>query len=238
VSDAVRDVLTRQRLVVSATTRSVAGVATGAAACECAVDRSAAGTATALSVLIYALWLVRRGVVAGRVTAAWRAGFVLLPSAAHLTAAATTAADLEWRVVYVGSGEDEQHDQELQSVLVGPVPVGVNKFVLEVRALSSREWLCRTALTRATAAATAASLRAPRCMAQWCRDALSRCVLWSAVSRPTRRLCDGSPVVARCEARSVRCPLRCAMTARACAHGAVLYVRSCERCLRVDAAVS
>lgn len=41
--------------------------------------------------------------------------------------------DLEWKVVYVGSAEDDQHDQELENVFVGPVPVGTNKFVLQVR---------------------------------------------------------------------------------------------------------
>lgn len=37
--------------------------------------------------------------------------------------------DLEWKLVYVGSARSTQHDQELDSLLVGPVPVGVNKFV-------------------------------------------------------------------------------------------------------------
>lgn len=41
------------------------------------------------------------------------------------------ADDLEWRVLYVGSAEDTTHDQVLDEVLVGPVPVGVNKFVLQ-----------------------------------------------------------------------------------------------------------
>merc|ERR1712093_706228 len=39
--------------------------------------------------------------------------------------------DLEWKVIYVGSAENVQYDQELESVMVGPVPVGVNKFVLQ-----------------------------------------------------------------------------------------------------------
>lgn len=42
--------------------------------------------------------------------------------------------DLEWRVTYVGSAESDQHDQELECVLVGPVPVGMNKFVLHTEA--------------------------------------------------------------------------------------------------------
>ena len=40
--------------------------------------------------------------------------------------------DLEWKVVYVGSAESEEYDQVLDSILVGPIPVGVNKFVLQV----------------------------------------------------------------------------------------------------------
>lgn len=32
----------------------------------------------------------------------------------------------------MGSAENVQYDQELESVMVGPVPVGVNKFVLQV----------------------------------------------------------------------------------------------------------
>jgi len=39
--------------------------------------------------------------------------------------------DLEWKVVYVGSAESSSHDQTLDEVLVGPIPVGVNKFVLQ-----------------------------------------------------------------------------------------------------------
>jgi hypothetical protein len=36
--------------------------------------------------------------------------------------------DLEWKLTYVGSATSNEHDQELDSVLVGPVPVGINKF--------------------------------------------------------------------------------------------------------------
>jgi histone chaperone ASF1 len=39
--------------------------------------------------------------------------------------------DLEWKVVYVGSAHDARQDQVLDEVLVGPVPIGVNKFVLQ-----------------------------------------------------------------------------------------------------------
>ena len=38
--------------------------------------------------------------------------------------------DLEWSLVYVGSADDSSYDQLLTEVEVGPVPVGVNKFVL------------------------------------------------------------------------------------------------------------
>lgn len=41
-------------------------------------------------------------------------------------------ADLEWKITYVGSAEDESRDQILEEVLVGPVPVGTNKFVFQV----------------------------------------------------------------------------------------------------------
>lgn len=41
-------------------------------------------------------------------------------------------ADLEWKLIYVGSAEDETYDQQLESVLVGPVNVGNYRFVLQV----------------------------------------------------------------------------------------------------------
>jgi histone chaperone ASF1 len=41
---------------------------------------------------------------------------------------------LEWKIVYVGSAEDEKYDQTLDSVLVGPVQLGVNKFVFQAEA--------------------------------------------------------------------------------------------------------
>lgn len=40
--------------------------------------------------------------------------------------------DLEWKLTYVGSAEDETYDQLLESVLVGPVNVGNYRFVLQV----------------------------------------------------------------------------------------------------------
>ena len=42
--------------------------------------------------------------------------------------------DLEWKVIYVGSAEDANADQTLEEVMVGPVPVGINKFVLQAAA--------------------------------------------------------------------------------------------------------
>ena len=42
--------------------------------------------------------------------------------------------DLEWKVTYVSSAEDSSLDQVLDEVMVGPVPVGTNKFVLQADA--------------------------------------------------------------------------------------------------------
>ena len=42
--------------------------------------------------------------------------------------------DLEWKIIYVGSAESSDKDQCLDEILVGPVPVGVNKFVLQANA--------------------------------------------------------------------------------------------------------
>jgi hypothetical protein len=39
--------------------------------------------------------------------------------------------ELEWKLTYVGSADDNKYDQELESVLVGPVVVGKNKFLFE-----------------------------------------------------------------------------------------------------------
>ncbi|BGP51491.1 Histone chaperone asf1 [Rhodotorula kratochvilovae] len=41
--------------------------------------------------------------------------------------------DLEWKLTYVGSAESDSFDQELDTCMVGPVPVGVNSFEFEVR---------------------------------------------------------------------------------------------------------
>ncbi|CAO3677241.1 unnamed protein product [Rhizopus stolonifer] len=37
--------------------------------------------------------------------------------------------DLEWKMVYVGAAETSEYDQVLDSILVGPIPTGINKFV-------------------------------------------------------------------------------------------------------------
>ncbi|TPX38501.1 hypothetical protein SeMB42_g06703 [Synchytrium endobioticum] len=39
--------------------------------------------------------------------------------------------DVEFKLVYVGSADDEAYDQALETLAVGPVPVGVSKFVFE-----------------------------------------------------------------------------------------------------------
>lgn len=41
-------------------------------------------------------------------------------------------ADLQWKLVYVGSAESEKFDQVLDDVEVGPVKRGKYKFVLQV----------------------------------------------------------------------------------------------------------
>lgn len=40
--------------------------------------------------------------------------------------------ELEWKLVYVGSADNEDNDQELDSILVGPVRVGKNRFTFTV----------------------------------------------------------------------------------------------------------
>ncbi|KAI8096779.1 histone chaperone [Halteromyces radiatus] len=42
--------------------------------------------------------------------------------------------DLEWKMIYVGSAESPQYDQVLDSIMVGPIPVGVNKFIFSADA--------------------------------------------------------------------------------------------------------
>src|ERR1700742_385955 len=39
--------------------------------------------------------------------------------------------DLEWKLIYVSSPDQEELDQELDDCLVGPVPMGVNSFEFE-----------------------------------------------------------------------------------------------------------
>lgn len=40
--------------------------------------------------------------------------------------------DLEWKLIYVGSAEDETYDQLLESVLVGPINIGNYRFIFQV----------------------------------------------------------------------------------------------------------
>ncbi|KAL6454312.1 ASF1 Histone chaperone ASF1 [Candida maltosa Xu316] len=44
--------------------------------------------------------------------------------------------DLEWKLTYVGSSDSLDHDQELDSLLVGPIPVGINSFLFKADAPS------------------------------------------------------------------------------------------------------
>jgi len=39
--------------------------------------------------------------------------------------------ELEWKITYVGCPDDEKFDQDLDTVLVGPVKLGKNKFVFQ-----------------------------------------------------------------------------------------------------------
>nr|DAD28704.1 TPA_asm: hypothetical protein HUJ06_030172 [Nelumbo nucifera] len=39
--------------------------------------------------------------------------------------------DLEWKLIYVGSAEEETYDQLLESVFVGPVNIGNYRFVFQ-----------------------------------------------------------------------------------------------------------
>lgn len=39
--------------------------------------------------------------------------------------------DLEWKMIYVGSAETEEHDQILDTIYVGPIPEGRHMFVFQ-----------------------------------------------------------------------------------------------------------
>ncbi|XP_034232886.1 histone chaperone asf1-like [Thrips palmi] len=39
--------------------------------------------------------------------------------------------DLEWKMIYVGSAESEEHDQVLDTIYVGPIPEGKHMFVFQ-----------------------------------------------------------------------------------------------------------
>ena len=47
---------------------------------------------------------------------------------------AALSQDLEFKIIYVGSAEDDKYDQVLDAIMVGPVPPGINKFVFQVDA--------------------------------------------------------------------------------------------------------
>lgn len=38
-------------------------------------------------------------------------------------------------MIYVGSAENQEYDQVLDSILVGPIPIGLNKFVFTASTL-------------------------------------------------------------------------------------------------------
>lgn len=50
-------------------------------------------------------------------------------------------ADLQWKLIYVGSAESEKFDQVLDDVEVGPVRRGKYKFVLQVCTFSTNSSL-------------------------------------------------------------------------------------------------
>jgi hypothetical protein len=50
--------------------------------------------------------------------------------------------DIDWKLVYVGSAESEKDDQVLDEVGVGPVNIGLNKFVLEVSTICKSSCGC------------------------------------------------------------------------------------------------
>eukprot|EP00727_Mastigamoeba_balamuthi_P004551 m51a1_g14094 putative histone chaperone asf1b (178) ;mRNA; r:71491-72109 len=45
--------------------------------------------------------------------------------------------DLEWKLIYVGSAQDETKDQVLDTVLLGPLQVGTSRFVFQADAPSA-----------------------------------------------------------------------------------------------------
>uniref|UniRef100_A0A7S2NQ03 Histone chaperone n=1 Tax=Haptolina brevifila TaxID=156173 RepID=A0A7S2NQ03_9EUKA len=51
---------------------------------------------------------------------------------------APIAEDIEWKLIYVGSAESDDHDQLLDSVLVGPMQVGGYKIVFQAEPPDAR----------------------------------------------------------------------------------------------------
>ena len=62
----------------------------------------------------------------------WLNPLTTTPSLFATAAWCTACTDTDWKIIYVGSADSEEHDQELESVVVGPVNVGRNQFVFEV----------------------------------------------------------------------------------------------------------
>ncbi|VEL22715.1 unnamed protein product [Protopolystoma xenopodis] len=50
--------------------------------------------------------------------------------------------DLEWKLIYVSSAYNESLDQVLDSILVGPVPVGRHQFIFEAGAPDPKKIPC------------------------------------------------------------------------------------------------
>lgn len=51
-------------------------------------------------------------------------------------------ADLEWKMIYVGSAESEEFDQVLDTIYVGPIPEGRHMFVFQVSFIVICTYMC------------------------------------------------------------------------------------------------
>ena len=72
-----------------------------------------------------------------------------------------TFADLEWKLTYVGSAESEKYDQELDSVLVGPVVCGQYRFIFQVGSLDAH---CHTVCSFIPLQCTFTVMQRSRCI--------------------------------------------------------------------------
>ncbi len=81
-----------------------------------------------------------------------------------------TFADLEWKLTYVGSAESEKYDQELDSVLVGPVVCGQYRFIFQVGSLDTD---CHTMCIFIPLQCTFMVMQRSRCMLRRRRNAAS-----------------------------------------------------------------